>query len=201
MNTKTYSFESEEFGELRATIINGIPWFVGTDAARGLGYKAASETVRRRVNPKDMLLGGRRESVRIACSDGYICRPTMVNETGLFSIILKAPAPIAERYKQWVTSEVLPAIYKAGKMKPPGSKAEDVRGLCSKMREHLDNASKSMRKILRSFDECYRMLDETEKTLDKMAQGKSSEEQSDNRSAVEIIMDWSNAMRSLFADA
>ena len=100
-------FESQEFGKIRALEIDGNPWFVGKDVAEKLGYKLPRKAIIDHVDEEDKgvtkwnTLGGTQD-IKI------------INESGLYSLVLSSKLPSAKRFKKWVTSEVLPAIRKHG---------------------------------------------------------------------------------------
>lgn len=100
-------FENPEFGTVRTLAIDGEPWFVGRDVAEILGYSNTRDALARHVDSEDKgvvkhdTLGGAQEL-------------TVVNESGLYSLILGSKLPTAKKFKHWVTSEVLPAIRRHG---------------------------------------------------------------------------------------
>lgn len=100
-------FDSPDFGQIRTIQQNGEPWFVGKDVADILGYQNGSRDVNRHVDEDDRqnYQNGTFESNR-----GL----TIINESGLYSLILSSKMPKAKEFKRWVTSEVLPAIRKHG---------------------------------------------------------------------------------------
>lgn len=101
-------FDSPDFGQIRTIQQNGEPWFVGKDVADILGYQNGSRDVNRHVDEDDRqnYQNGTFESNR-----GL----TIINESGLYSLILSSKMPKAKEFKHWVTSEVIPAIRKTGK--------------------------------------------------------------------------------------
>lgn len=101
-------FDSPDFGQIRTIQQNGEPWFVGKDVADILGYQNGSRDVNRHVDEDDRqnYQNGTFESNR-----GL----TIINESGLYSLILSSKMPKAKEFKCWVTSEVIPAIRKTGK--------------------------------------------------------------------------------------
>ena len=100
-------FENEEFGSVRTMEINGEPYFVGKDVTDILGYQNGSRDINRHVDEDD------REKVMIF--DGNQNKESIIiNESGLYSLILSSKLPNAKKFKRWVTSEVLPAIRKTG---------------------------------------------------------------------------------------
>ena len=100
-------FENEEFGSVRTLEINGKPYFVGKDVTDILGYQNGSRDINRHVDEDD------REKVMIF--DGNQDKESIIiNESGLYSLILSSKLPTAKKFKRWVTSDVLPAIRKTG---------------------------------------------------------------------------------------
>lgn len=100
-------FENPDFGRVRVVENDGEPWFVGKDVAEILGYQNGSRDVNRHVDEDD------RHKVMIF--DGNQNKETIIiNESGLYSLILSSRLPQAKAFKHWVTSDVLPSIRKTG---------------------------------------------------------------------------------------
>ena len=102
------TFTNKEFGTVRTIVKDGEPWFVGKDVAEILGYAKARNAIARHVDDDDKndapfqgVLGGTQTV-------------TIINESGLYSLILGSKLPKAKTFKRWVTSEVLPTIRKTG---------------------------------------------------------------------------------------
>lgn len=100
-------FENLEFGAIRTVELDGEPWLVGKDVATALGYKNPQEAIRTHVDDEDkgvseILTPGGKQSVPI------------INESGLYSLVLSSKLPTARKFRRWVTSEVLPSIRKTG---------------------------------------------------------------------------------------
>lgn len=112
-------FNNPTFGEVRTTVIDGEPWFVGKDVADALGYGAARNAIAAHVDEEDKL------THRFSAS-GQGRDMTVINESGLFSLVLGSKLPTAKKFKHWVTSEVLPAIRKTGSYQVPQSPAEQM---------------------------------------------------------------------------
>lgn len=93
--------------QIRTKIIKNEPWFVGKDVADVLGYERSDNAIRSHVDEEDKLMH------QISAS-GQMRNMTVINESGLYSLILKSKMPDAKKFKRWVTSEVLPAIRKHG---------------------------------------------------------------------------------------
>ena len=100
-------FENEEFGSVRTLVINGEPYFVGKDVAEILGYANTSKALIDHVDDEDKLNNETLSS--LGQRGGWL-----INESGLYSLILSSKLPNAKKFKRWVTSEVLPAIRKTG---------------------------------------------------------------------------------------
>ena len=100
-------FQNEEFGQVRVVEKNGEPWFVGKDVTDVLQYQNGSRDLNRHVDAED--------KTSIEIFDGNQKRRVIViNESGLYSLILSSKMPKAKAFKRWVTSEVLPSIRKRG---------------------------------------------------------------------------------------
>ena len=100
-------FENEEFGSVRTMEINGEPYFVGKDVAEILGYANTSKALIDHVDDEDKLNNETLSS--LGQRGGWL-----INESGLYSLILSSKLPTAKKFKRWVTSDVLPAIRKTG---------------------------------------------------------------------------------------
>lgn len=104
-------FEHPAFGEVRTVVIDGEPWFVGKDVAERLGYSNTNDALIRHVDPEDKL---QNDGVVILDPIGRKQHPIIINESGLYSLILSSKLPTAKAFKRWVTAEVLPAIRQRG---------------------------------------------------------------------------------------
>lgn len=96
-------FENQEFGEIRTLMINGQPYFVGKDVAEILGYAEPRSAVSKKVDDED------RGVAKMETPSG-VQEMTIINESGLYSLILSSKLETAKKFKRWVTSEVLPSI-------------------------------------------------------------------------------------------
>ena len=102
-------FSNNEFGEIRTVTIDGNPWFVGRDVTEVLGYVNSRKALLDHVDDEDKYDG-----VTIRDSIGREQNPVMINESGLYSLILSSKMPNAKRFKHWVASEVIPSVRKNG---------------------------------------------------------------------------------------
>lgn len=113
-------FKNEEFGEVRSLKIAGEPWFVGKDVSDILGYTNSRKAISDHVDDEDKgvtkcdTLGGKQDL-------------TIINESGLYSLILSSKLPTAKKFKRWVTSEVLPAIRKTGGYQIPDNPMDALK--------------------------------------------------------------------------
>lgn len=110
MNDLT-TFTNPEFGQVRTVEIDGTPWLVGKDVAEALGYKNTKDALERHVDDEDKR---QNDGVVIHDSIGREQHPVIINESGLYSLVLSSKLPKAKAFKRWVTSEVLPALRKNG---------------------------------------------------------------------------------------
>ena len=98
-------FNNDNFGNVRALLIDGDPWFVGKDVAKALGYKNGNRDVNRHVDNED------RKGYRIGTHGS---EATLINESGLYALIFGSKLDKAKQFKRWVTSELLPTLRKTG---------------------------------------------------------------------------------------
>lgn len=111
-------FNSPEFGTIRTIDKGGEPWFVGKDVAAALGYEKPTDAVRKHVDVED------RGISKMETPSGAQ-ETTIINESGLYSLVLSSKLPTAKKFKRWVTSEVIPSIRKHGGYLTP-DKLEEV---------------------------------------------------------------------------
>lgn len=107
MNNEIQIFSNEEFGEIRTVAIDGEPWFVGKDVAAALGCSNPQKAIRDHVDEDD-------KGVNESFTPGGKQELIIINESGLYSLIMSSKLPAAKKFKRWVTSEVLPSIRKNG---------------------------------------------------------------------------------------
>lgn len=120
MTNELTVFENPEFGSVRTMEQDGEPWFVGKDVATILGYANASKAVLSHVDDEDKtfvmldIADSQNGNVSVGQS-----KTALINESGLYSLILSSKLPTAKKFKRWVTSEVLPAIRRTGSYNTP----------------------------------------------------------------------------------
>lgn len=100
-------FENEEFGKIRTLVKDGEPWFVGKDVAKILEYRETAKAIRTHVDAED-------KGVSVLDTPGGKQEITVINESGLYSLILSSKMPRAKAFRRWVTSKILPAIRRTG---------------------------------------------------------------------------------------
>lgn len=113
-------FENSEFGNVRTVVINGEPWFVGKDIAGILGFSNSRKAIADHVDDED-------KGVTNCYTPGGKQNVTIINESGLYSLILGSKLESAKKFKHWVTSEVLPSIRKTGGYNVPKTYAEALQ--------------------------------------------------------------------------
>lgn len=104
-------FKHKEFGEIRTVTIDNEPWFVGKDVAAALGYSNTKDAVASHVLEEDKQVIQKSEIATFEIPNRGL---TLINESGLYSLILSSKLESAKKFKHWVTSEVLPSIRKHG---------------------------------------------------------------------------------------
>lgn len=133
-------FSNTEFGEIRTIQIEEETWFVGKDIANVLGYKDTSDALRRHVDEEDKL-------TRCFTDSGQSREMYVINESGMYSLILGSNLPNAKAFKRWVTSEVLPAIRKTGGYVAPRSFAEALQ-LAADQARKMEELEKERQQLL-----------------------------------------------------
>lgn len=114
-------FNNPEFGQVRAVTINDEPWFIGKDVAMTLGYAKPENAIASHVDAED-----KTSTLIQGSGSNYKSKTILINESGLYSLILSSKLPNAKKFKRWVTSEVLPAIRKTGGYIPHDEEMSDA---------------------------------------------------------------------------
>ena len=127
-------FQNPEFGQIRTLERYGDPWFVGKDVAQALGYKEPTKAARERVDPED------RGVSKIDTPSG-VQEMTIINESGLYSLIFASKLPGAKAFKRWVTAEVLPTIRRTGGYSAQGDGGTALWLMEELMRVREENAA------------------------------------------------------------
>lgn len=133
-------FNSQEFGNIRTVTIDGEPWFAGRDVAASLGYKDTADALKKHVADEDKL-------TRCFADSGQNRQMYIINESGLYALIFGSKLESAQRFKRWVTSEVLPAIRKTGGYQKQLSPVEMMRlqlGMIDDHESRIENLENNM---------------------------------------------------------
>lgn len=112
MNNEIKVFSNEEFGSIRRVEVNGEFWLVGKDVARILGYTDENKAIAMHVDDEDKL--NDKTALSLGQRGGWL-----INESGLYSLVLSSKLHSAKKFKRWVTSEVLPSVRKHGAYMTP----------------------------------------------------------------------------------
>ena len=123
-------FNNNEFGQIRTIVLNGEPWMVGKDVASALGYKEPTKAAREKVDVED------RGVSKIDTPSG-VQEMTIINESGLYSLVLSSKLPGARKFRRWVTSEVLPSIRRTGGYNLPKDFPSALRALADTEEQRL----------------------------------------------------------------
>lgn len=121
-------FKNPEFGTVRTIEVNGEPWLVGKDVAEALGYSNPRDALAVHVDAEDR--------AAVAIHDGSQNRNmTIINESGLYSLVLSSKLPGAKKFRRWVTAEVLPSIRKTGGYALPKDYPSALRALAESVEQ------------------------------------------------------------------
>ena len=115
-------FENQEFGAVRTVELDGEPWLVGKDVAQALGYSNPRKALADHVDEED-------KGVTKCDTLGGVQEMTIINESGLYSLVLSSKLPGAKKFRRWVTAEVLPAIRRTGGYRMPKDYPSALRAL------------------------------------------------------------------------
>ena len=102
-------FDNPEFGKIRTIDRDGEPWMVGVDVAKALGYATPRNAIASHVDEED-----KTSALIRGAGSNYKSMAILINESGLYSLVLYSKLPTAKKFKRWVTNEVLPSIRKTG---------------------------------------------------------------------------------------
>ncbi|VDG73402.1 BRO domain protein [Clostridium carnis] len=145
MSKEIQIFKNDEFGQVRGVLINGESYLIGKEVAEKLGYSNTPKAIRDHVDDDDKL------TERIVLS-GQNREVIVINESGLYSLILSSKLPNAKKFKRWVTSEVLPQIRKTGSYQiPKMSKELQAIFMIDGKTEELKNEINGVKKDLEDF--------------------------------------------------
>lgn len=138
MKKEMMTFTNDEFGNIRTLTIGGEPWFIARDIAEALGYAKARNAIASHVDNED------KKDAPIRGTLGGTQNMTIINESGMYALILGSKLPTAKKFKRWVTAEVLPAIRKHGAYMTD-EKAYDVTHNAAGLADLLQQAAEQLR--------------------------------------------------------
>mgnify|MGYP002710970012 FL=1 len=147
-------FRSPEFGTIRTIEIDGEPWLVGKDVAEALGYKNTRQALATNVDPED-------KGVHSMDTPSGRQEMTIINESGMYSLVLGSKLATAKRFKRWVTSDVLPSIRKTGGYVLPKDYPSALRALADTEEQRLLLAAENERQaqIIAEFEPIRQYVD------------------------------------------
>lgn len=145
-------FNNPQFGEIRTLVIQDMPWAVGKDVAIALGYSDTAQAIRKHVDGED-------KGVVDLTTPGGIQKVTIINESGLYSLILSSKLPGAKAFKRWVTAEVLPTIRRTGGYSTQGDDGTALRLMEELMRVKEENAVLRLEAAQREIDDLRQQLE------------------------------------------
>lgn len=119
---KLQSFNSHVFGNIRAILIDDVPWFIGKDVAQALGYTNTKHAINTHVDDDDKQVIQRSQIATFEIPNRGM---TIINESGLYSLTLSSKLSTAKDFKRWVTSDVLPQIRQTGQYAPAQASLEE----------------------------------------------------------------------------
>lgn len=191
-------FNSEEFGDIRTVTIDNEPWFVGKDVATALGYKNTADAIGKHIDTDDKLtsqiaIAGQRRDV------------VVINESGLYALILGSKLESAKRFKRWVTSEVLPTIRKTGSYQKPMTTAEQIQLLAQgniELKEKIDAVNDDLQEFKRDMPllalECQKITKAKNQKVVPILGGKNAPAYKDNSIRQQVYSDIDAQLRREF---
>ena len=165
LETKSFTiFENPEFGSIRTIELDGEPWMVGKDVAIALGYGDTDQALRRHVDDEDKL-------TRNFDGSGQNRSMTIINDSGLYSLVLSSKLPAAKKFKRWVTKEVLPSIRKTGGYNMPIDYPSALRALADQVEKNhkLESEVQNQQRLIESFEPIKQYVDTILESKDSLA--------------------------------
>ena len=174
MSKEIQIFKNDEFGQVRGILINDEPYFIGKEVAEVLGYANSKDAIQKHVDEEDKQIIQRSQFATLEIPNRGL---TIINESGLYSLILSSKLPNAKKFKRWVTSEVLPQIRKTGSYQiPKMSKELQAIFMIDGKTEELKNEINGVKKDLEDFkdnaplfnSECDELMDRVKSVATKI---------------------------------
>lgn len=147
-------FENPEFGAIRTVKLDGEPWLVGKDVAEALGYTNPRKALIDHVDDED-------KGVTKCYTPGGDQDMTIINESGLYSLVLSSKLPTARKFRRWVTSEILPSIRKTGGYNLPKDYPSALRALADTEEKRLAllAENEAQRQVIADFEPVRQYVD------------------------------------------
>lgn len=187
-------FNNPEFGDLRCIEKDGEPWFVGKDAAAALGYADTAKAIRAHVDAEDKQIIKVDEMATLDVKSNF--GMTIINESGLYSLIFGSKLEKAKRFKHWVTSEVLPALRKTGSYTiSQGQNGQDKPMsreylLATAFMESQKIIEENTREIAKLHNECTLLNDQVEHSQEIIDAFSKNITPSEKRAILNRLMTW-----------
>lgn len=160
-------FNSQEFGNIRTVTIDGEPWFVGKDVAEALGFTNPRDAISTHVFDED-------KGVESIDTLGGKQKMTVVNESGLYALIFGSRLKSAQRFKHWVTSDVLPEVRKTGGYQKQLSPVEMMRLQLGMIDDHESRIENLENNMVIDYGQQQVLGDTVNKTVINVLGGKNS---------------------------
>ena len=159
-------FQNKEFGEVRSLVINNEPWFVGKDVAEALGYKDVNHAILDHVDEEDKVNSKTQgqNAPELGQRGSWL-----INESGLYSLILSSKLPNAKKFKRWVTSEVLPTLRKTGSYTKVPTDPRELLMLTIKAHEQTAQRVDVLEEKVSSLEKSTTIDSSQQYTLEKIA--------------------------------
>lgn len=154
-------FKNSDFGEVRTVTIENEPWFVGKDVADALGYSESHKAIQRHVDEEDRMK-------HPILTEGGVQDAWIINESGMYSLILSSRLPNAKQFKRWVTSEVIPQIRKTGSYMPDASALSPELALMNALVVQMNQEALSRQKLQSQIEQTTERLEETKEELQEI---------------------------------
>lgn len=195
-------FNSEEFGDIRTVTIENEPWFVGKDVAEALGYGNSRDALAAHIDDEDKTIIQKSDFPTLEIPNRGI---VVINESGLYSLILSSKLPNAKRFKHWVTSEVLPTIRKTGSYQKPMTVAEQIQLLAQgnvELEEKIEAVNDDLQEFKKDMPllalECQKITKAKNQKVVPLLGGKDSPAYKDNSIRQQVYSDIDAQLRREF---
>lgn len=195
-------FNSEEFGDIRTVTIENEPWFVGKDVAEALGYGNSRDALAAHIDDEDKTIIQKSDFPTLEIPNRGM---VVINESGLYSLILSSKLPNAKRFKHWVTSEVLPTIRKTGSYQKPMTLEEQLQIVAKgtlEVKEEIRKVNEDLQEFKKDMPllalECQKITKAKNQKVVPLLGGKDSPAYKDNSIRQQVYGDIDAQLRREF---